>query len=394
MAKNTKESHFKIKVFLMVLLLIIIISVSSFKIYQHFTENSALPIPNQITLTPSVIDKFPKNYNVAISNDPQAMQFNILTPHQSHYVAKLLNKDRFIGTALIIKNGKPIFKKSYGYADFATHRLNKPDDVYQLASVQKSITGVLIMQEIDAGKMSFDDHISKYYPSIPKGNQITIRQMLDMTSGISCDTLPHKMMSTQGFINYYLHHLKVSNIGTWNYQPVNYNLLTGILERLTGQSYQSLVRERIIEPLHLHATGFVFNWHKLPNYTQGYALASLKYPYQRPIYEPNYAKACQLGTGNMYSSANDLYLLEKDIIAGKIISQTNLAKLRDAHFDGQYVGGIYTYHDHYMSHGLIAGFEATIVISRDGQDAVVLLSNRNADHYSPAAATRIFEMIK
>lgn len=393
--KVNQQTHRKLKILLITLLVLIIAIVSSLKIYQYFYyKSNNLTTPNQLTLISPANDQFPSTYNVAISNDPRAMQFNMLTPHQSSYVAKLLNEDCFIGTVLIVKNGQPVFKKSYGYADFATRRLNKPNDVYQLASVQKSITGVLIMQEIDAGKMSFDDHISKYYPSIPEGNKITIRQMLNMTSGISCDTLPNREMTTQGYINYYLKHLKVHNIGVWNYQPVNYNLLTGILERITGKTYQNLVEERIIKPLRLHATGFVFDWQKLPTYTQGYGLVSLKHPYQAPIYEKNYQEGCQLGTGNMYSSVDDLYLLQKDIIEGKIISQSELAKLRDGHFNGEYTGGIYTYRDHYMSHGLIAGFEAAIVISRDGQNAVVLLSNRNADHYSPAAATKIFDMIK
>ena len=381
-----RRHHSKRKMLLVLIMTIAIIGILGIVIYHHLSSSNELTTPNQITIT----DSFPKNYNVAPSNDPQAMQFDMLTSRQSQKVARWLKADRFIGTALIVKNGKPIFKHSYGYADFAQHRLNKPNDLYQLASVQKTITGVLIMQEIDAGKLAMNDHIDQFYPSIPHGNQITIRMMLNMTSGIICNHLPNKMMSTQGFLNYYLTHLHVSHIGTWNYQPVNYNLLTGILEKITGQSYQNLVTERIIKPLHLHETGFVFNWEKLPTYTQGYALTDLAHPYQRPIYETNYEKACQIGTGNMYSSANDLYILQRDIIEGK----KKLAILRDGHFNSQYAGGIYTYKDHFMSHGLIAGFEATIVISRNGQDAVVMLSNRNADHYAPATATRIFEMIK
>ncbi|MFC6171383.1 serine hydrolase domain-containing protein [Loigolactobacillus jiayinensis] len=174
-------------------------------------------------------------------------------------VAQALKAKHFTGTVLIIRHGKTILRRSYGYANFAHLQRNTPATVYQLASVQKVLTAVLLMQLVQANKVQLNEPLSHYYPQIAHSKQITLRQMLDMNSGLYSTTDPQKMLSDRQIVDFAAKHVKVGQIGAHNYEPVNYTLLTGIIERLTQQSYHQLVQQKILQPLKLRHTGFMLD---------------------------------------------------------------------------------------------------------------------------------------
>jgi D-alanyl-D-alanine carboxypeptidase len=72
-----------------------------------------------------------------------------------------------------------------GVADLATEAPLKPDMQFKIASQTKAFTANLILQLVGEKKVSLDDHISKWVAGVPNGDQITIRQLLNMTSGLS-----------------------------------------------------------------------------------------------------------------------------------------------------------------------------------------------------------------
>ena len=115
------------------------------------------------------------------ADDYQNLSKDILAPVGESFDTRL-KLDNFVGTALIVKKGQIILQQGYGYQDFANQKRNSIASLYQIGSVQKSLTATLIYKQIEAGRLTLDTPLSQFFPQIYGSENITIRQMLHMTS--------------------------------------------------------------------------------------------------------------------------------------------------------------------------------------------------------------------
>ncbi len=309
-------------------------------------------------------------------------------------VNQQLKKQHFTGSVLIIRDGRTILQHSYGYANFMKLQPNTTASDYQLASTQKVLTAVLFMQLVQAGKVQLNAPLSRYYPQIAHSKQITLRQMLDMNSGLYSMTDAQTMLSDSQLIKFAAQHVKVKAIGQHNYEPVNYTLLTGIIERVTQQSYQTLVKQRIIRPLKLQHTGFMLaDYQQEATTTVAYKAVNSFLPYLVHDHESKIALNRKLGTGNMYSTVTDLFRLEQAIQQNKLLKPASVATLFNA-TDGSYRGGLYNYRDFVVSHGVESSYEAGLAMSRDGYSGVILLSNRKTGVSLSQQARKLYQRLR
>lgn len=112
------------------------------------------------------------------------------------------------------------------------------DTPYLLGSVSKSFTALCIMQLAEQGKIDLDTNIEEYLPNSTDGNRITVRQLLNHTSGLG---------EHQNLDNYHI----VGEQGVHTYANVNYSLLGKIIEAVSGKSYESYITENVFEPLNM-----------------------------------------------------------------------------------------------------------------------------------------------
>ncbi|BDR55533.1 serine hydrolase domain-containing protein [Xylocopilactobacillus apis] len=301
-----------------------------------------------------------------------------LSPSKSQSIDKLMDKNYYIGSALLFKDGQIVYKKGFGYSDYQTKKKNTSNSLYQWASLQKSITAVLIMKSVEEGNLKLTDHLSKFYPTVPGSQKITIRQMLNMTSGLSVKDgkpiIPAKDVIKDNISRTTFDQKK------WNhamYSPVNYVLMAGILEKVNDTNYYQLIQDKIFKPLKLKNVGFTsaVDWKPIQMFS--YQTPTPKTaPYLKTIPTNPLTYTKELGTGNVYSTAQTLLETQLSIVAGKIISKDDLRTLRNT-TGGYYAGGVYNYDDHFYSHGLIAGYETSMYITNDGTNAIILMSNRS-----------------
>lgn len=315
-----------------------------------------------------------------------------LSPEETEQLNQALANHHFSGTILLVKDKKPIYAKGYGYAIKSSKKKNKVDSIYQLASVQKIITSTLVLKDIQQHKLSFDDKLSEFYPDFPHGDDITIKSMLNMTSGLH---LPNKdrtneyYKSQDQYIDYYAKTATYKVSDHWNYEAINYSILAGILEKVNHKTYKQLVTDEIIKPLKLKNIGFVSPKNELGNRSVGYLSPEDKKPYK----EKPYQVAREVGTGDMYSDALTLYKLISKIIDGKVISKSLFESTHQLP-NGEakkYLSGCYVQPRTYMMHGMGFGYDSTVVISKDGRNAVILLSNVSPKGYAPDFANQIYE---
>ena len=88
------------------------------------------------------------------------------------------------GNILIAEKGKVIYKKSFGLSNESTKEKLNENSIFELASVSKQFTAMAIVILKEKGKLHYDDTVSKYIPELSKYNNITIRNLLNHTSGL------------------------------------------------------------------------------------------------------------------------------------------------------------------------------------------------------------------
>lgn len=295
---------------------------------------------------------------------------------QQQHLRQVLQPLSFGGTAIIVCNDRLI--ASYGHGQATPHQRNQFNTAFEIDSLQKAVTATLVMQLVAQHQLSLQDQLYQFYPQVPGSRLITLRQLLDMTSGLVAQ-LPTNLTqwtSDQAFLNQQIQQLRFSSnlYGKWNYAPINYMLLSGILEQLTGKSYQQLLTQQIIRPLQLQQTNFAYALP--PNLTAAAGYTAQEQVIQTPIAQQH----SELGTGQLFMSAWDLYRTEAAMLNGTLLNNASAAQLFVSGSASNYGGGFYQNDDLLRANGSGYGFQTFTRISRNGANAVIILSN-----HQPAA---------
>lgn len=189
-----------------------------------------------------------------------------------------MQRRRIPGLSLaVIKDGKLVKAKGYGFASLELKVPATPETVYQLCSVTKQFTATAIMLLVQDGKLGLDDKISKYLDGTPETwNEIAIRRLLTHTSGIPDyltdeavrsihDTTPMKIMqSVAGRPMDFMTGAKYA------YSNINFVLLASIVQKVSGKTYDAFLAERVFQPLGMTSTRRTSPNDLIPNRAAGY----------------------------------------------------------------------------------------------------------------------------
>jgi CubicO group peptidase (beta-lactamase class C family) len=219
----------------------------------------------------------------------------------------------FSGTVLVTDHDRVILKKGYGLANREWNVPNTPDVKFRLGSLTKQFTSMLVMQQVAKGTITLDGHPVDYLPYYRKdtGAKVTIHQLLNHTSGIPSYTDNPTFFPDESR-NYYAvddfvkkfcsGDLQFDPGTTFHYDNSGYFILGAILEHVTGQSYEGLLKEQILEPLGMKDTGYDHHADIVPKRATGY---------QRGLGEignaPYLDMALPYAAGALYSTVEDLY---------------------------------------------------------------------------------------
>ncbi len=219
---------------------------------------------------------------------------------------------KFNGSALVAKNGTILLNKGYGYRNAETRVLNNGRSIFQLGSVTKQFTSAVILKLQAENKLSVSDNLSKYFPEYPKGDSITIKELLTHTSGIYNYTNDENFMKNeitkpktrQQMMALFENKPLDFTPGTaWSYSNSGYSLLGYIIEKVTNTSYEKAVRKYIFSPLKMTHSGFDFTNLESPDKTVGYFVLNAHDTMRAPIVD----SSISFSAGAIYSTTDDLY---------------------------------------------------------------------------------------
>lgn len=212
----------------------------------------------------------------------------------------------------IVQNGKIVYSKGIGLASIKNNISNNTKTIFSIASIAKQFTASCIWVLAQEKKLSLEDDIRKYLPEIPNyGTPIKIKHLLNHTSGIRNY---HAIMDLQGFdydLEYYnnetILQLASKQKGLNNkpeekvlYSNTNYNLLTIIIERISGKNLNEFATEKLFKPLQMNSSYFkVSNKQTIENKAIGYQFSNNEFISNTSIQE-------SYGAGSMTSNVEDL----------------------------------------------------------------------------------------
>jgi CubicO group peptidase (beta-lactamase class C family) len=290
---------------------------------------------------------------------------------------------KFNGSVLVAKNGTVLLNKGYGWRNAADKTSNSEQTIYQLGSITKQFTAAVILKLQEEKKLSVSDKLSKYFPGYPKGDSITIEQLLTHTSGITNYTNDPNFMANEVtkpasrekmMALFKDKPLDFSPGTSWSYSNSAYSLLGYIIEDVTKKPYEQVVRNYIFTPLHMTHSGFDFTHLKSNEKATGYFKLNNKDAVTAPIVD----STVSFSAGAIYSTTGDLYLWHQALEKNSILSASQQEKaytpVKNHYGYGWAIDSIEGKRK--VGHGGgIHGFVTNIVRVPEDDVCIVLLSN-------------------
>jgi CubicO group peptidase (beta-lactamase class C family) len=245
-------------------------------------------------------------------------------------IYKSVIDNNFNGVLLIADHDSIIYQGAFGFANFEHNIRNETTTIFNIASLTKQFTAAAIVKLAEDGLLKFDDPLSNYLPGFPSADSITVHHLLTHSSGIP---------SYNDFDDYKLVAAKYSSIEEtidwikteplrflpgekFLYSNSNYLLLAYIIEIASGKSYDEYIQQNFLNPLDMsntknfnrkriiknRAAGYVFNGEKIENAFW-------------------YDLSFKVGSGSLYSTAEDLYSWYVAIVDNNLLSEESQRKI-------------------------------------------------------------------
>lgn len=240
-------------------------------------------------------------------------------------VHKAAAADRFSGTVLVARNGKPVFAEAYGLADREKKIPNQLGTQFRIGSMNKMFTAVSILQLVQSGKIQLTDPVGKYltdYANKDVATKVTIHHLLTHTGGTGdffgpeFDAHRLELRTLQDYVKLYEKRgLRFEPGSRWDYSNYGFLLLGAVIEKVSGESYYDYVREHVFRPAGMASTD------SLP---ESEAVAGRSVGYMRPdsgAWKTNTDTLPWRGTsaGGGYSTVEDLLRFANALEAHKLL---------------------------------------------------------------------------
>ncbi len=311
------------------------------------------------------------------------------------------------GVAVLVRRGDEIvLRKGYGLANVEWGIPIDSTTVFALGSISKQFTAVAILRLVQAGKISLDDPITRFFPEFPAYlRSVNVEHLLTHTSGLKSYTSLADYerwnrldINSKQILKRIVEAPLDSNPGEeWSYSDSGYFLLGLLLEKLHGKSYSEVIQEQIFQPLGMKHSICDEPGLLVPQRASGYVVDGKVGFWRAPYLSPRVSYAA----GALLSNVDDLALWSASLDDNRLVRHELLERAFTPYrlsggsstFYG-YAWAISNYEGHqFVEHGgRISGFQAHILRVPDARILVIMLSNAldhkpDPDFLAPKIAT-------
>lgn len=287
--------------------------------------------------------------------------------------------NRFMGSVAVSQHGKIIYSKTVGFADVENKLKATGQTKYRIGSISKTFTAVLVMKAVEEKKLSLDQTIDKFFPTIPNAGEITVSQLLYHRSGI------HNFTNDPAYLSWYTtpkterEMVEIIAKAGSDFEPgskaaysnSNYVLLSYILEKTLKQPYAALLKKYISTPLGLKDTYLGGKTNTKNKESKSYSHAG------DWKLQPETDLSVPLGAGGIVSTPSDLVKFSDALFGGKLVSPASLERMKA--LKDKYGMGLFPipFHDKtgFGHTGGIDGFQSVFCHLDDGSISYALTTN-------------------
>lgn len=326
--------------------------------------------------------------SIALLYDPKKADKRI-----DDFMMKIHKRSGFNGNVLVAKNGKIIYERAIGWADYLHRDSLKINSVFELASITKTFTSTAIMMLVENGKLKLDQDVKEFFPDFPYDG-ITVKLLLTHRSG---------MMNYVYFIDdLWKAQKKNQRIGVTNqevmkqiaehkpapymkpdrkfhYNNSNYMVLAAIIEKVSGQKYSQFMKENIFVPLGMKQTAVYSKaeYDKIPVDVVGHDRNWRRSVAQNFLDGP-------VGDKGIYSTIHDLYLFDRAMRKGQLLEGSTMDsiyaprnEMQKGHFNYGYGWRTFVEGKHKVVYhtGWWHGFRHIYLRQLDKDVTIILLTN-------------------
>lgn len=272
------------------------------------------------------------------------------------YVSAWYKSGRFNGSVLVAEKDHVVYEGGFGSANLEYNIENRADTRFNIGSIAKQFTTVLVFQLVAEGLIKLDGTISDYLPDYraDTGREITIDQLLRQTSGLPCYLRDYRPQAgddlrlpfpawthfqrAQLVKDHLSGDLKFQPGSRYSYSNTNFFLLYLIIEKVSGKSLAQNYQERIFNPLGMKQSGLLDDFRIVENWASGYTKTPLGYLHAKHWYAPNI-----YGAGSIFSSVEDLFVWNRALRSNKALPKAWQEKMLTPYInEGSFVKHAYS----------------------------------------------------
>ena len=255
------------------------------------------------------------------------------------------------GVTVTVRRGHGTWAATAGVGNLATGKPRSARDHYRIASITKTFVATVVLQLEAEGRLSLDDTVDTWLPGLVRGNdhdgrRVTIRQLLNHTSGIfdylEDPGFQQTYMTADGFMKHRFDEAAPEELlaiamknrpyfepgASFAYSNTNYLLAARVIEKATGNDYGDEIDRRIIAPLHLTSTSVPTSRVTLPR-PGSRAYSKLARTDTGPTYDVTELNPrLAYGSGQMVSSSADLTRFYSALLGGRLLPPEQLKKMK------------------------------------------------------------------
>jgi CubicO group peptidase (beta-lactamase class C family) len=283
----------------------------------------------------------------------------------------------------LVEHDRIAYAQAFGQSDLARHTPATPQTRYHIASITKMFTAVAVMQLVEQGRIALDAPVATYLPSAPHAREITIRQLLQHTSGlwnyadqavadgsVRTATTPQSILTSLA-----ARPLENAPGAKFHYSNTGYVVLGLVVEAVGGMPLADYERAHIFAPAGLTETGFIEDGTTARGYMNSDGTPAAEY-------SPTWF----YGAGDIVSTAGDVARFDIALLDGKLVQPQTLALMRSSNVDASELAPGARYGLGLMEitrgslaafghHGGVPGFAADNEILPDRHLAIVTLTD-------------------
>lgn len=308
----------------------------------------------------------------------------------------------FSGTILVARQGQVLFSRAYGFANREHDVPNTLQTKFAIASLTKAFSAMAVMMLQEQGQLQVQDSICKYISDCPPTwKPITLHHLLTHTSGIPNYTdvvrgqldkfdMGREYMPAEGIALFKDLPLDFEPGSQWKYSNSGYFLLGAVIEQVSGESYDTFIQKRILQPLGMTESGYDRASIIVKNRASGYSIN----PGIQLVNVRGWDVSQRYAAGGLYSTVGDLLKWDQALYTDRLVSSETLraiftsAATAPGGIGYGYGWMIYSQSGHrVIEHGgSLPGFRSNLARYPDDQVTIIILSNLDVLAPAPISA--------